>query len=99
MRLVHRIRNLEATLPKPRGRCQGCGDIDVVKGYGLMHGGLLLLNWDAPRGRDLVWCKLCCRRFTCSAGSFQGGSYWVNEVLFDDRYDPLTPRIDTDDAL
>ena len=99
MQLIHRIKRLEEQAPRPMGQCPGCGDIDAVKGSGLMHGGLLLQNWDAPRRRDLVWCKICCRRFTCIAGQIERGSYRVDDVFFDDRLDPLTPRRSANEAV
>jgi transcription elongation factor Elf1 len=90
MRLLNRIKRMEAALPKPPGPCPSCGDIDPVTFCGLMRGGIRFHRWDKERGRDLVWCKLCLRRFTCEVGPKERNGYWVKEVLFDppSRYPP-----------
>src|ERR1035437_2471407 len=93
MRLLNRVKRMEAALPRPPGPCPGCGGIDPVTLCGLMRGGILVQSWDPEHGRDLVHCSHCRRRFSCVVGPKEGNRYWVREVLFDPPA-LYPPRID-----
>ena len=82
MRLLSRIKRIEAAMPKPPGPCPGCGAIDPVTLCGWVRDGIPILSWGAEHRRTLIFCEHCWQTFRGVVGRQEGRAFWVTEVEF-----------------